>query len=155
MDQTATWLRVSRRLMWVDLSFALVGLVAGAAVGIALLHVSLPTGVVVLVAAGLVFGVRAAITPARVRSIGYRLRDDDLLVTRGVLFSRLVAVPYGRMQLIDMNRGPVARLLGLVDLQLVTAAAHSNVTIPGLTVEEADRLRDVLVDRAESRRVGL
>ena len=89
------------------------------------------------------------------RSIGYRLRDDDLLFRRGIMFQRLVAVPYGRMQLVDITRGPLARALGLAELKLVTAAAAPHVTIPGLPEEDADELRDQLVALAETRRAGL
>ena len=100
-------------------------------------------------------GAYAAFTPRRVRSIGYQLRDDDLVFRRGILFQRFVAVPYGRMQLIDINRGPLSRLLGLSDLKFVTAAASSGVVIPGLLASDADDLRDRLVALAESRRAGL
>jgi membrane protein YdbS with pleckstrin-like domain len=96
-----------------------------------------------------------AFVPRRVRSIGYQLRDDDLLFRRGLLFQRFVSVPYGRMQLVDINRGPVSRVLGLSDLRFVTAAASSGVSIPGLPIEDAEELRDRLVDLAESRRAGL
>lgn len=96
-----------------------------------------------------------AFEPRRVRSIGYRLRADDLLFRRGIMFQRQVAVPYGRMQLVDITRGPVARALGLADLKFVTAAAATAVTVPGLPEAEADRLRDELVALAESRRAGL
>lgn len=97
----------------------------------------------------------AAFTPRRVRAIGYQLRDDDLVFRRGILYQRFVAVPYGRMQLIDINRGPLARVLGLSDLKFVTAAATTSVTIPGLVQADADDLRDRLVALAESRRAGL
>lgn len=96
----------------------------------------------------------AALTPRRVRVIGYQLREDDLLFRRGILFRRIVAVPYGRMQLVDINRGPLLRALGLSDLRLVTAAASTGVAIPGLPEAEADQLRDHLVALAESRRAG-
>lgn len=97
----------------------------------------------------------AAFTPRRVRAIGYQLREDDLLFRRGILFQRFVAVPYGRMQLVDINRGPLSRALGLSDLKFVTAATGSGVAIPGLPLQEADDLRDHLVAVAESRRAGL
>nr|WP_241981823.1 PH domain-containing protein [Cryobacterium ruanii] len=93
--------------------------------------------------------------PRRVRSIGYLLREDDLLFRRGILFQRFVAVPYGRMQLIDITRGPIARWLGLADLKFVTAAATAGVSIPGLAEADAEGLRDRLVELAESRRAGL
>lgn len=96
-----------------------------------------------------------ALEPRRVRSIGYQLRADDLLFRRGIMYQRFVSVPYGRMQLVDITRGPVARLLGLADLKFVTAAASSGVAIPGLAEADADALRDRLVELAESRRAGL
>jgi membrane protein YdbS with pleckstrin-like domain len=97
----------------------------------------------------------AAFTPRRIRSIGYQLRQDDLLFRRGIMWTCMVAVPYGRMQLIDINRGPVARAFGLAELKFVTASAASAIVLPGLPEEEAERLRDHLVTVAESRRTGL
>ena len=79
----------------------------------------------------------------------------DLLLRRGIMFQRFVAVPYGRMQLIDVTRGPVSRVLGLADLRFVTAAASTNVMVPGLPESDAATLRDRLVELAESRRAGL
>jgi membrane protein YdbS with pleckstrin-like domain len=38
-----------------------------------------------------------AILPRQARSIGYQLREDDLVFRRGILWQRMVAVPYGRM----------------------------------------------------------
>ncbi len=104
---------------------------------------------------GPIFLLVIAFTPRRVRAIGYSLRDDDLLFRRGILFQRFVAVPYGRMQLVDISRGPVARALGLAELKFVTAAATSGVLIPGLPLERAEQLRDHLVAVAETRRAGL
>jgi membrane protein YdbS with pleckstrin-like domain len=96
-----------------------------------------------------------ALVPRRVRSIGYTLREDDLLFRRGLMFQRFVAVPYGRMQLVDINRGPLARALGLSELRFVTAAAATGVVIPGIGAADAEELRDRLVELAESRRAGL
>ena len=151
----ATWTRVSPTYKWPEMgSYALAGLVVAALSaftwfsgqwwGYAL------TAVILVITA-----IFVAFIPRRVRAIGYQLRDDDLLVRRGILFLRFVAVPYGRMQLIDVNRGPVVRALGLSDLKFVTAAAASAVTIPGIPQADAEQLRDRLVELAESRRAGL
>ena len=85
----------------------------------------------------------------------YAERADDLLISRGVLWHEETVVPYGRMQLVDITRGPLSRLLGLSDLHFVTAAASSGVVIPGLLVVDAEELRDHLVTVAETRRAGL
>ncbi len=107
------------------------------------------------VALGVLFLAVIALTPRRVRAIGYALREDDLLFRRGILFQRVVAVPYGRMQLVDITRGPIARAVGLAELKFVTAAASTGVLIPGLPLADAERLRDHLVAVAETRRAGL
>lgn len=91
----------------------------------------------------------------RVRSFGYAERADDLLVTSGIMFRRLVIVPYGRMQLVDLTAGPVDRALGVATVQLHTAAATTDATIPGLPPEEAAALRDRLAARGEERSAGL
>jgi membrane protein YdbS with pleckstrin-like domain len=149
------WHRVSSRLIWVELAAVLVAAIGGLVVGIALLLAVDWAGWTIIGIVAAVTVTRLVLVPRRIRSIGYVLRDDDLVVRRGLLFSRLVAVPYGRMQLIDVNRGLIARALGLAELRLVTAAASSDVTIPGLPEQEAADLRDALVARAEERRVGL
>lgn len=150
-----SWRRVSPKLVWVELAGgAIVALVAAAiAVGMFILQAWVPFVIVSLFVAGTI--VKLVITPRRVRSIGYQLREDDLLFRRGIMWQRFVAVPYGRMQLIDINRGPVARALGLSELKFVTAAAAAGVTLPGLAEADADALRDQLVALAESRRAGL
>ena len=91
----------------------------------------------------------------RVRSFGYAERADDLLVTSGIMFRRLVVVPYGRMQLVDITAGPIDRSLGISTVQLHTAAASTNATIPGLPPGEAAGLRDRLAARGEQRSAGL
>ncbi len=91
----------------------------------------------------------------QVRAIGYAERDDDLLVVSGILFRRLVLVPYGRMQLVDVRRGPLERYLGLATVQLHTAAATTDATIPGLPPDVAGRLRDQLAAFGEQRSAGL
>ena len=91
----------------------------------------------------------------RVRSYGYCERADDLLVTSGILFRRLVIVPYGRMQLVDVTAGPIDRWLGITTVQLHTAAATSDAAIPGLTPDDASDLRDRLSAVGEQRSAGL
>ena len=151
------WNRVSPRLIGVRLVGAAVGAVVGVLIGLAVLVLfdGVWVGWAVIGVAVVVTAVEVVLTRRSVMAIGWVLRDDDLVVRRGLLLSRLVAVPYGRMQLIDVNRGPVARLLGLAELRLVTAAASSDVTLPGLPEQVATELRDALVARAEERRVGL
>jgi len=91
----------------------------------------------------------------RVRSFAYTERANDLLVTRGILFRRLVVVPYGRMQLVDVKAGPIDRWFGIASVQLHTAAATTDAQIPGLEPADAAVLRDRLAAIGEQRSAGL
>jgi uncharacterized protein len=98
---------------------------------------------------------RLALIPRQVRAIGYAERDDDLLIRTGIFFQRTMAVPYGRMQYVDIGVGPVERSLGLCTLKLHTASPGTNARIPGLPAAEGARLREQLAARGEARLAGL
>lgn len=151
-----TWHQLARQYVWVQLisTGVAVLVVAAAAIAASLLWhqlwVWIPAGVFLVI---LIWTM--AITPRQARAYGYQLRRDDLVFRRGILWQRVVAVPYGRMQLVDITHGPLDRGFGIAQLKLVTAAASTGVVIPGLTQAAAEQLRDTLVDVAESRRTGL
>lgn len=96
-----------------------------------------------------------AILPRQARALGYMLRDDDVVFRRGILWQRFIAVPYGRLQLVDISQGPIDRAFGIAKLKMVTAAATTNVSIDGLTYEGSVALRDTLIAVAETRRGAL
>jgi membrane protein YdbS with pleckstrin-like domain len=110
---------------------------------------------VLLVALLVVAAVVWAGLRGRYRSWSYREREDDLIVSRGLLVRRLSVVPYGRMQFLDVTAGPIDRWFGLATVQLHTAAATSDARIPGLPLVEARRLRDRLAALGEARGAGL
>ncbi len=156
---TQDWKGISPRHM-VD-EFLTVGLFVGLLMAGAISTLVIPDVLdpvlawVVVAFASVLSVLSLVLVPFRVRSYRYVTRQDDFVFAWGVVFQRLVAVPYGRLQLVDINRGPLARALGLAELKLVTAAASSGVSIPGLLVADAEILRDQLVELAESRRAGL
>jgi membrane protein YdbS with pleckstrin-like domain len=152
-----TWVRVSvrlrtmRRVLLVALS-VLVALVAGVALAIAGSALAAIVAVVAVLA-----GCAAAfvVVGRNYDSWGYAERGADLLVTHGVMWRRLVVVPYGRMQLVDVTAGPVERKFGISTLRLHTASAGTDARIHGLTAAEATRLRDRLAALGESQSAGL
>jgi uncharacterized protein len=91
----------------------------------------------------------------QVRAWCYAERDDDLLVRHGVMQRSLVVVPYGRMQYVDVQAGPLDRMVGIARLQLHTASAGTDAVIPGVPSDEAARLRDRLASRGEAQLAGL
>lgn len=93
--------------------------------------------------------------PRQVRAIGYAERHEDLLIRGGILFHRVMVVPYGRMQYVDVTMGPLERMLGLSTIHLHTASPGTNAVINGLPADEAGRLREQLTARGEAKLAGL
>jgi membrane protein YdbS with pleckstrin-like domain len=151
------WLRPSPRLATLRrLQVAAVAILAavGGAVAAAVLWSS-TAAFAVVGGVALVGAVAAVLVGRRVRSWGYREREDDLLVSHGVLVARLSVVPYGRMQFVDVTAGPAERAFGLVTVRLHTAAAASDARIPGLDRQAGAQLRDRLAALGEARASGL
>jgi membrane protein YdbS with pleckstrin-like domain len=85
---------------------------------------------------------------ARYRHWRYQVADDALELRHGVVRRIHSAIPYFRVQHIDVAQGPVERAVGLARLQLHTASAGTDATIPGIAAEEADGLRRLILARA-------
>lgn len=94
-----------------------------------------------------------ALVKRRVQAIGYSERADHLLKRSGLLFRSVVAVPYGRIQYVDVSSGPLENALSLASLDVKTAA--NSIRIPGLPKEEADQLRELLTDLSDAKMAGL
>ena len=56
---------------------------------------------------------------------------------------------------VDLRAGPIDRWLGIATVQLHTAAATTDATIPGLVPLDAAAFRDRLAARGEERTAGL
>lgn len=151
------WTRVSSRLAAVrrlSLCLVLVPVVVGAA-GLLGLVAGPAYAVIPALAGAALLGWAWVVIGRAVASWGYAERDDDLLVTNGILRRKLLVVPYGRMQFVDVTAGPLDRRFGLATVQLHTAAATTDAAIPGLVPQEAARLRDRLAARGEATAAGL
>lgn len=111
----------------------------------------IPIGVVVAV----IYLFAIIFTPRRVRSQAYQLREDDFVYRSGIFAQSLVTIPYGRLQLVNIENGPLMRKFGLASCELVTAASTANISLPGIPAPAADVLRDLLISVAETRRSGV
>jgi membrane protein YdbS with pleckstrin-like domain len=77
---------------------------------------------------------------------GYRIDAKTLETKSGVWFRVMRLLPLNRLQHVDLHRGPLERLFGLASLVLYTAGTSSaSISIPGLSEDEAVRMRDHLV----------
>lgn len=114
-----------------------------------------PTGVVVP-AVLLVLTAAAAVwyPTARYERWRWRLTDLAMELERGVIVRQAEALPYFRIQQIDVTQGPVDRLLGLASLQVTSASASGSVTLPGIAADDAPGVRRALLARAAAAVAG-
>jgi membrane protein YdbS with pleckstrin-like domain len=81
----------------------------------------------------------------RYRRWRFEVDDDAVHLERGVLTHVTSVVPFVRVQHVDSQRGPVERTVGLASVVVYTAGSRgADVTIPGLSPERADALRERL-----------
>lgn len=89
----------------------------------------------------------------------YELKTEGFYKEYGVIWKKYVTIPYGRIQNVDIYRGLVARILGLSDLHIQTAGmsftgkrgARSEGRLPGLSIEDANKIRDELIKRSQRK----
>lgn len=81
----------------------------------------------------------------------YQLRENDLVIKRGIWWTNERYIARDRIQHIDINSGPFDRKFGLVQMVVYAAGITGSVgLIPGLTPEDADWLKEeLLASRAE------
>ena len=86
------------------------------------------------------------VVPARkYRRWGYAMGTDRLRIVRGYMFFRDTVVPFGRIQHIDVEQGPLDRRYDLAKLTVHTAGNHnSTVSLPGLLHPDALAMRETI-----------
>ncbi|MEP0189237.1 MAG: PH domain-containing protein [Erythrobacter sp.] len=79
----------------------------------------------------------------RFHARGYNMSIDRLRVVRGLWWHSDTVVPFGRVQHIDVDQGPLERFFGISTLTLHTAGNHNaSVHLPGLERELAGEMRE-------------
>ena len=78
----------------------------------------------------------------------YALRQKDISYKSGVLISKMVTIPFNRIQHCDISRGLMDQYFDLSKLNIYTAGgASSDITIPGLPLDVADRLKSFILKK--------
>ncbi len=135
-------------------AWTLTAVAVAAAAGVAATVIAVLADGPVWLAAGLAaLGAAAAVAGAVGARLAwahysYRAGPEALEIRHGVIVRTVSAVPYRRIQQIDVRRGPIERRLGLATLVLRSAAATTDAAIPGLADADAAALRGALLARA-------
>lgn len=157
LDPLATPLRLDPRMRWVWTVEAAAGPMAvSLVIAVVAAALDLPSALWTVPAAIFVGGVGIAIWYpwARHRRFTYRLGMHALEIAKGVAWRQDIALPYFRVQHVDIAQGPVERLLGLAHLVVHTAAAAADATLPGIPAAQAPRVRQVLLERTAAAATG-
>jgi uncharacterized protein len=85
---------------------------------------------------------------ARFDAWRWRLTPLALELRHGVLVRRHQAIPYFRIQQIDIAQGPLDRAADLATLQVTTASSSGGAALPGIAETEAPTVRGELLERA-------
>ena len=91
----------------------------------------------------------------QVSAISWVELDEEIVIRKGRMLRTLVSVPYGRLQYVDIQSGPLERAFGIASCEIHTASPESGGSLPGLPVAEAEALRSRLAARGEAQRAGL
>lgn len=90
----------------------------------------------------------AALTILERRRLAYQLRDHDISYRSGAIGRRVATIPFARIQHVTVTRGPLERAMGLATLGV--ASAGPDLSIPGLTPDDAERIKQFVVARSEA-----
>ena len=99
--------------------------------------------------------INLALLCRRTYAFGYAETETELVLRRGLLVRNFEVIPYGRLQKVTIEEGPLLRKADLVSVKLVTASSDTDGTIDGVKTEEAERLREKLSRLGEANLEGL
>jgi uncharacterized protein len=111
----------------------------------------LPPGLIIVPVLLLFAYIVFVVPQRRYNRWGYDAGEDRLRVQRGYLFYSDTVVPFGRIQHMDVDQGPIERRYDLATLSAHTAGTHgSTITLPGLKHADALALRERIRDHIKA-----
>lgn len=114
----------------------------------------LPSGIIAGPLLLIVIAIVIRLPTRRYNARGYDMSTDRLRVVRGLLWRSDTVVPFGRVQHIDVDQGPIERFFDISTLTLHTAGNHNaSVHLPGLGHKLAAEMREDI--RAHIKRESL
>lgn len=146
-------LRLSRRVVWVWRTPALITALVVAAVAAVIGAGADASGIapfvpaLALCAAGV--GMALVLPAWMFRRWSYWVTPDTVEIRHGVWMRVESSIPHFRVQHIDVHQGPLHRAFGVVELRISTASVTADAKLPGLTRDRAQRVRQLVLDRAQ------
>ena len=144
----AAFVSVDPRYVWGRLAGLAVTTVVVIAVAVVIIVQSDDVVAPVAVGGGivLVLVLAAVVSILESRRLAYQLREHDVSLRGGVIEHRVETIPFSRIQHVSVGRGLIERWLGLATLEV--SSAGPDISVPGLSVADADRIKQVVAERA-------
>ncbi|NQX91168.1 MAG: PH domain-containing protein [Flavobacteriales bacterium] len=81
----------------------------------------------------------------RFAKMGYVLRSKDVTYKRGLIFHKIVTLPFNRIQHTEISQGPIEKKFNLSTLKIFTAGGSgSDLSISGLDPETAQKMKEYI-----------
>lgn len=111
----------------------------------------IPLGILILIIASLIlFQIKAFPKKA------YAVRNHDITYKRGLWWRTNTVIPFSRIQHCEVKQGPFQKMYNLASLKVYTAGGQaSDMTIPGLLPERAERLKHLVLNRINTEELGI
>jgi len=113
-----------------------------------LLNTGLQLAAIIYFAAALIlFLLNFFLISYRYNYFRYEISTKEIIFQKGFIFRSITYVPFSRIQHIETEQGPFLRQEGLMELIIHTAATDHHIA--GLSIEEAQKIRQRLVLKVE------
>lgn len=81
-------------------------------------------------------------------NITYLVKDEALIINRGILFKQSQTIPFNRVQNVDIYRGPIERRIGIATINVQTAGWGGSILRGRLQgIDNPELLRDIILKR--------
>ena len=95
-------------------------------------------------------------------SFRYKIGDNDISFEKGLIGRQEISIPFRQIQNADVEQSILYRIFNLADLVILTAGHEdperateneSEIVMPALNADEARRLHEYLLDRANVQKI--
>ncbi|RZK06168.1 MAG: PH domain-containing protein, partial [Flavobacterium sp.] len=83
---------------------------------------------------------------------GFAFREHDVLFQSGVIATKIIVIPYNRVQHVALHEGVVSRYFGLAKVEIFTAGgSSSDIEIPGIEKGQAENIKQLLMGKIQKQ----
>jgi len=91
----------------------------------------------------------------RYHAFSFEIEPKRIIIKKGILLKKIIAIPYNRIQNVDILRNIPCRILGLSVIKIQTAgisgAYLAEGVLPGVTASSDRQLRDQVMEKIQEK----